>query len=222
LTVLSKERVYVEFFLSTPLTSLLHGSKTWCFREDLFNRLRHFHQRCTRIMCRITIAYSIRHRVSSASLIKRLAIEPFDTFYNRRLLRLTGHVARMPFTRTQINLTCCVDNPRSRGCPQMNWGRTLKKALLSYNFPTRFVKCREIAADRNQWSSVCGSKMPSEPKRRRPPPDKASGLKSGTALSPHKYKNLHGNSRWTNEMNEEKEKHMQSDQPSWKRWEGRS
>jgi hypothetical protein len=57
--------------------------------------LHHFHHRCARTMCRITIAHLIRHRISSASLLQRLSIEPF------------------------------------------------------------------VAADRNQWRAVCGSKMPS-------------------------------------------------------------
>jgi hypothetical protein len=52
----------------------------------------------------------------------------FVTYYNRRLLQCTGHVARMPLTRAPRKiLTCSVDNPRPRECPQMNLGRTLKK-----------------------------------------------------------------------------------------------
>jgi hypothetical protein len=74
-------------------------------------------------MCRITIAQASRHRISSASLFKRLLIEP---------------------------LTSWVENPRPLGCPQMNWGRTLKKALQSYDLPTEFFKWRETAADRKQ------------------------------------------------------------------------
>jgi hypothetical protein len=50
-------------------------------------------------MCRINIAHTINQRASSASLFKRLAIEPFGTYYNRRFLQRTGHVARMLFTR---------------------------------------------------------------------------------------------------------------------------
>jgi hypothetical protein len=93
------------------LSILLYGSDIWCLREDLFNRLRHFHHRCARIMCRITIAHTIRHRIPSASFIKRLSIEPFDTYYSRRLLRWTGHVARMPLTRAPRKvLTSWVDN----------------------------------------------------------------------------------------------------------------
>jgi hypothetical protein len=89
-----KGSVYVALCLSI----LFYGSKIWCLRVDLFNRLRHFHHQCARTMCRITIAHKIRHRISSASLFKRLSVEPFDKDYNRRLLRWTGHVARMPLT----------------------------------------------------------------------------------------------------------------------------
>jgi hypothetical protein len=84
-----KGSVYVALCLSI----LLYGSETWCLRDELFNHLRHFHRRCARTMCRITIAHTIRHRISSASLFKRLSIEPFDKYYNRRLRRWTGHVA---------------------------------------------------------------------------------------------------------------------------------
>jgi hypothetical protein len=99
---------------------VLYGSEIWCLREDLFNRLRHFHHRCARTTCRIAIAHTIRHRISSASLFKRLSIESFDTCYNRRLLRWTEHAARMPLTRASRKCsTSWVDNPRPLGCPQM-------------------------------------------------------------------------------------------------------
>jgi hypothetical protein len=108
-------------YVALCLSILLYGSETWCLQEDLFNRLRHFHHWCARTMCRITIADTIRHRISSASLFKRLSIEPFDKYYNRRLLRWTGHIARMPFTRAPRKiLTSSVDNPRPLGWPQMN------------------------------------------------------------------------------------------------------
>jgi hypothetical protein len=73
--------------------AVTYTSEIRCLREDLFKRLRHFHHRCARTMCRITIAHTIRLRISSASLFKRLSIEPLDAYYNRRLLRWTGHVA---------------------------------------------------------------------------------------------------------------------------------
>jgi hypothetical protein len=152
-------------YVALCLSILLYGSETWCLQEDLFNRLRHFHHRCARSMCCITIAQKICHHISFSSSFKRLSIEPFDTFYNSRLLRWTGHVARMPSTRAPRKiLTSWVVNPRPLGCPQMNWGRTLKKALQNYGLPTEFAKRREMAADRNQWRAICGSKIPSATK----------------------------------------------------------
>jgi hypothetical protein len=71
----------------------------------------------------------------------------------------------MPLIRAPRKiLTSWVDNPRPFGCPQMNWGRTLRKVLQSYDLPIEFVKWREMAADRNQWRAICSSKMPSATK----------------------------------------------------------
>jgi hypothetical protein len=159
-------KVKGSVYVAVCLSILLYGSEIWCLREDLLNRLRLFHHRCARTMCRITIADTIRHRISSASLFKRLSIKPFDKYHNRRLLRWTGHFTRMPLTRAPRKiLTTWVDNPRPLGCSQMNWGRTLKKALQSNDLPTEFFKRREMAADRHQWRAICGSKRQSATKR---------------------------------------------------------
>jgi hypothetical protein len=69
-------KVKGSVYVALSLSILLYGSEIWCLREDLFNRLRHFHHRCARIICRNTIAQTIRHRISSASLFERLSIEP--------------------------------------------------------------------------------------------------------------------------------------------------
>jgi hypothetical protein len=37
-------------------------------------------------------------------------------------------------------------------------------AVVVYDLPTEFVNWSEMAADRNQWRAVCGSKMPSATK----------------------------------------------------------
>ena len=60
---------------------------------------RPFHNRCVRAMSRITIAHMIKHRITSKSLLERLGVGSFDNYYNRRLLRWAGHVARMPMDR---------------------------------------------------------------------------------------------------------------------------
>ena len=136
---------------------LLYGSEVWCLKENLLHRLRSFHHRCVRTMCRINIAHTIRHHISSSSLFARLGIEPLDSYYQRRLLRWAGHVSRMPIGRLpRMLLTGWVANPRPIGCPQMTWGRTLKKALLCKDLPTEFAEWSKLAADRVKWHQICG------------------------------------------------------------------
>ncbi len=124
--------------------------------------LVNFHYRCVRTnkvpMCRINTAHShtIRHHISSNSLFSRLGIEPLETYSHRRLLRWAGHISRMPPNRLpRMLLTGWVANPRPLGCPQVTWGRTLKKALRSKDRPTEFVEWCKIAANRDRWRLVC-------------------------------------------------------------------
>ncbi len=95
--------------------------------------------RRVRSMCRKTMAHTMKHRITSRSLFERLGVGTFDSYYNRRLLRWAGHVARMPMDRMPRKLlTGWVEHARPVGCPQMTWGRTLNKALKSYDLPTNF------------------------------------------------------------------------------------
>ncbi len=43
-------------YLTLALSALLYGSEFWGLREDLYDRLDCFHNRCVRTMCRMTIA----------------------------------------------------------------------------------------------------------------------------------------------------------------------
>ena len=44
-------------------------------------------------------------------------------------------------------LTGCVAHSRPNGCPEMTWGRTLKKALKCKGLPVNFKEWRTIAED---------------------------------------------------------------------------
>ena len=162
------------------LSILLYGSEVWSLREDLLSRLRSFHHRCVRTMCRINIAHTIRHHISTSSLLARLGIEPLETYYHRRLLRWAGHVSRMPLNRLpRMLLTGWVANPRPLGCPQMTWGRTLKKALSSNGLPTDFADgSNSPPTDARGDSSVGGqlARRQTSPRTGRP-----SGRSSGMA-----------------------------------------
>ena len=139
-------------FVALCLSILLYGSESWCLREDLFNRLRTFFNSCVRKMCRVTMAHVIRHRITTKELLKRLGLYAFDEYYNCRLLRWAGHVARMPMTRMpRMLMTGWVPNSRLIGAPQMTIGRTINKALVSKGINKDFNTWRTLAQDRPAW-----------------------------------------------------------------------
>jgi hypothetical protein len=108
-----KGSAYVENYLRI----LIYGCLIWCLGKVLFNRLAFvisFHCRCIRTTCRITIAHSTRHHIVSVTI-------PMDR--HRRSFVVYPSLKKI--------FACWVDNLHPLGCPQMNWGWTLKKKLFS-------------------------------------------------------------------------------------------
>ena len=60
-------------YIALVLTILLYGSECWSLTEKLYNRLRAFHFRCVRSMCRVTRLHTRRHHISNADLLRRSA-----------------------------------------------------------------------------------------------------------------------------------------------------
>ncbi len=92
-------RVKGKIYTALVLRIIFYGSEAWCLQEDLFNRLCSFHNRRVRSMCRITMAHTIKHHITSNSLFERRGVYSFDIYCSRRLLRWAGHVPRMPMDR---------------------------------------------------------------------------------------------------------------------------
>jgi len=153
ITPKDKGIVYTALCLSV----LLYGSECWCLTEKLFDKLRGFHHRCVRAMCHVNMHTVIKFRLPTANLLYRLNIKSLDYYYNTRLLRWAGHVARMPMNRLPRKLlTGWVNHKRPRGGVQMTFGRTLNKALLSAKIPVSFDKWHAHAQDRVDWRRRIG------------------------------------------------------------------
>jgi hypothetical protein len=188
------EKVKGQVYTALVLSTLLYGCEVWSLREDLFQRLRSFHNRCARSMCRISIAHTIRHSITSESLFRRLGILDLDSYYHNRVLRWAGHVARMPMNRAPRQLlTGWVAHPRPIGCPEMNFGRTLKKALKRNDLPTDFATWSAIARDRPRWRLLTHSTpspltpsppTPSPPTPNQPPANPNAPLPGYGNLAP--------------------------------------
>jgi hypothetical protein len=62
------------------------------------------------------------HHIQELVRAERLGVGSFDSYYNRRLLRWAGHVARMPMDRMPRKLlTGWVEHARPVRYPQMTW-----------------------------------------------------------------------------------------------------
>jgi hypothetical protein len=142
-------------FATLCISILLYGCECWSLKGKELQRLRVFYNRCIRSMCKVTMKQVFVHRISTAELLERLGIRSLDYYYNTRLLRWAGHVARMPMTRTPRRLlTSWVDHKRLVGAPAMTIGRTINKALKAKSINVDFKKWNELAQDRGSWRGL--------------------------------------------------------------------
>jgi hypothetical protein len=87
------------------------------------------------------MTHTMKHRITFKSLLERLGVGTFGSYYNRRLLRWAGHVAHMPINRMPRKLLAgWAEHAWPVGCPQMTWGRTINKAHKSYDLPANFIQ----------------------------------------------------------------------------------
>ena len=117
----------------------------------MLGRLRVFHARCVRSMCRMSRKHTWLHRISTGELEQRLGLDTIDTYLKRRQLRWLGHVARMDHAQRlpRRMLSSWVPHPRPHGAPPMTYGRSIDKALLEFNIDRRSWPA--LAADRAAW-----------------------------------------------------------------------
>ena len=136
--------VYCAFILAI----LLYGAECWSLTEYLLNKIRSFHHRCVRSMCRVSRYHTRIHRIRTIDLLKRLSISSIDTYICKQQLRWAGHVIRMPWTRLPRKMiSCWVRSKRPRGAPRYTYGRSLYKTL------------KKAGIDVNQWHVLAGDKM---------------------------------------------------------------
>ena len=137
-------------FVTLILGILLYGAESWRLTERVKQRLRVFHARCVRGMCRVSRKHTWKHNISTATLEQRLGLDSFDTYFHRRQLRWLGHLARMDYARLPRRmLSSWVPHPRPTGAPHMTYGRNIKKALRDFNIDQR--TWFNLAADRSAW-----------------------------------------------------------------------
>ena len=147
INVAAKRAVYEALILNI----LLYGAESWCVTEAMKQRLRVFHARCVRAMCRVSRKHTWAHRISTSRLEQRLGVDSIDTYLYRRQLRWLGHVSRMDYTQRlpRRMLSSWVPHPRPCGAPPMTYGRSMMQALDAFHIHRR--DWPNLAADRAAW-----------------------------------------------------------------------
>ena len=82
----------VAVYNSLVLSVLLYGSESWALTQRLRDKLRSFHRRCVRSMCRVNMWHVQEYHITAQALEQRLGISSFETYLVRRRLRWLGHV----------------------------------------------------------------------------------------------------------------------------------
>ena len=150
-----KKAVYIAIVLSI----LLYGSESWCLTEMLASRLRRFHNKCVRIMCRVTRYQTWKHRIRTEVLLQRVGVRSMDYYLAARQLRWVGHVMRMDMSRLPRRfLTAWVQHPRPVGRPQLTFGHSLLKLLKKTGVPCgkngELDTWGVLALDRASWRAM--------------------------------------------------------------------
>ena len=104
---MAKKTVYESLILGI----LLYGGESWSNTEVMLDRLRVFHARCVRSMCRVSRKHTWQHHISTGELEQRLGLDTIDMYLKRRQLRWLGHVARMDYAESGCLAACS-----QRGC----------------------------------------------------------------------------------------------------------
>jgi hypothetical protein len=147
-TTQAKRAVYVAVVLPV----LLYGCEGWCMSTSLWCKLRRFHNRCTRAMCRVTRWHVREYGITTASMQKVMQLRSIETYVCRRQLQWAGHLARMgPDRLPRRMLTAWCDRPRSSR-PFVSYGATLTAALEFADVDVG--KWMELAQDRGSWNAM--------------------------------------------------------------------
>ena len=98
---------------------------------------------CKNYMSHITLAQSRMYQIPTREIETELGLDSMDKYIARRQLRWLGHVSRMPFDRLPRRLlSSWIPYKRTRGAPEMTFGKTMIKALKTYDIDPKHWPAR--------------------------------------------------------------------------------
>ena len=130
-------------YRSCVRSAMLHGSETWCLRENEMVILRRTERAMVRSMCGVKLV----DRKNTEELMKMLGLkETLDKMAKANGVRWYGHVVRRDDESTlKKAMMFEVNGPRKRGRPKQTWKKQVKENIKKIGLRV------EEATDRARW-----------------------------------------------------------------------
>ena len=180
ITPKTKAKVYRGLVLSV----LLYGSECWALRVADERRLICFHNRCVRVMTRISKHKQWKRHITGEELEERCGVQSMEFYLRRRVLRWVGHIVRMEQHRLPRKLLFgWVPHPRKRGRPHLTFGHRIGRlikvitgaktgiALVEEDLLSdltdigKSIGWVQVAKDRDKWREVINAGLRQDDKK---------------------------------------------------------
>ena len=136
---------------------MVYGSETWALTADQMMRLERADRRMIRWMCGV----SLKDKVSTVDLRKRVGVEPLSDVLRKGRLRWYGHVLRKDDDDwVKKVMTYEVNGVKGRGRPKFAWSHAVEKDLRDVGLK------KSDAEDRALWRRLLLNE-PGQPLRQR-------------------------------------------------------
>ena len=136
-------------YRSCVRSAMLHGSETWCLRENEMVILRRTERAMVRSMCGVKLV----DRKNTEELMKMLGLkETLDKMAKANGVRWYGHVVRRDDESIlKKAMMFEVNGPRKRGRPKQTWKKQVEENIKKIGLRV------EEATDRARWREGVGA-----------------------------------------------------------------
>ena len=140
-----------KVFRACVQSVLVYGSETWAVKVEDMQRLERTERMMVRWMCGVTL----KDRLPSVELYKRLGLEDVAVLVRRGRLRWFGHLERKSGDDW---VSACrnfeVSGTRGKGRGRKTWGECVKGDMVTLSLK------REWAQDRSNWRGLIWGNRP--------------------------------------------------------------
>ena len=141
-------RVKGKIYRAIILSTLLYGAETWTVYKRHVKRLHAFKLRHGE---RSIMKIRWQDKVTNVKIIKRAGLPSMEDLLNRKNIRWTGHLLRMPTDRLpkQVPYSQLPEGQRSCGRPSHRYKDTIKRNLKKRDIDTNSWKY--LVLQRDVW-----------------------------------------------------------------------